>query len=337
MLTSILRRARRLLGSKCPSSDPVFGRIDLQFCRAQYLVRFYYLASVFISYLMIPEIHSIAKESAAWDFLWPVAWLSAFKASDIVEWISVASLAASMLAFQFPANRLSRVLFAVLFLLTVAIENSQGAMDHAYHAWLWIGICFVFLPRLRSTGALPRVVKMAYLTVIASTQTLILLFYSIAGFWKVFQGLKPLLQGTEGNFAPRGLALQLADRMLTTGTSPLLGDFAVANYWLIWPMFLFLIYVQLVAVLVALRPRLHIAWGYILIIFHIGTWLLMEIEFPEHVLLLGLLFVMSPFRPRQWNFRDVLSDLPGFGLLVRLLGPMQSRERGALGRAYSAR
>ena len=325
MLTSILRRTRRLLGSKCPSRDAVFGRIDLQYCRARYLVRFYYLASVFISYLMISEIHSIAKESTAWDFLWPVAWLSAFKASDIVEWISVASLAASILAFQFPANRLCRVLFAVLFLLTVAIENSQGAMDHTYHAWLWIGICFVFLPSVRSADTPPRAVKMAYLTVIVSTQMLILLFYSIAGSWKVFQGLKPLLQGSEGNFAPRGLALQLADRMLTTGTSPLLGDFAVTNYWLIWPMFLFLIYVQLVAVLVALRPRLHIAWGYILIMFHIGTWLLMEIEFPEHVLLLGLLFVMSPFRPRQWNFREVLSDLPGFGLLVRQFSPRHDR------------
>jgi len=210
---------------------------------------------------------------------------------------------------------------AILCLFAVAISNSRGGIDHAFHIWLWIGICLVFLPSVRSAGALSRTVKMTYLSVIVAVQALILLFYTLAGFWKVKGGLSPLLHGIEGNFSPRGLALQLADRILETGTKPLLADFVITNYWLIWPMFLALLYVQLVAVLVVLRPRLHIVWAHILILFHIGTWVLMEIDFPQHVLFLGLLFAMSPFRPRQWNFREVLSDLPGFGLLVRLFWP----------------
>lgn len=71
---------------------------------------------------------------------------------------------------------------------------------------------------------------MAYLSVIAGTQALIRLFYSFAGFWKFFWGLGPLFQGIEGNFAPRGLALQLANRILETGTVPLLGHFVIINY-----------------------------------------------------------------------------------------------------------
>lgn len=82
-------------------------------------------------------------------------------------------------------------------------------------------------------------------------------------------------------------------------------------------MFLMLIYMQLVALFVALRPRLHLTWGYGPIVSHIGTWLLMEIDFPVHVLL-GLLFVMSPFRPERWTVREVLCGLPIFGPLFRL-------------------
>jgi hypothetical protein len=318
LITLTSRHIRRLLASAYPFRDPVFGRVDVQFGRAQYAVRFYYLISVFISYSMMPDISSLAGESNAWDFRWPVAWLSMFAGSRLIEWLPVALVFASLLTFQFPTYRAARVVFAILCLFVSALENSQGAMGHEFHFWVWIGICLVFLPSVQSSGTLPRTYKMTYLSVIVAVQALILVFYSLAGFWKVRYGLGPLLHGIEGNFAPRGLALQLADRMLETGTSPLLADFVITNYWLIWPMFLALMYIQLVAVLVVLRPRLHVVWGHLLILFHIGTWLLMEIEFTQNVLFLGLLFVMSPFRPREWNFREALSDLPGLGLPVRL-------------------
>ena len=312
------RRVRRLLTGKYPLRDPVFGRVDVQFRRAQHLVRFYYLASAFISYSLMPHLNALANRSAEWDFLWPIAWLSVFDGVQVIQWLAVALLLASFLAFQFPAYRAIRFGYAILCLFVVASANSQGSINHGFHLWLWIGICLVFLPYVPTVGTAPRSAKMTYLSVIVAVQALILFFYTLAGFWKFLAGLASLLRGVEGNFSPRGLALQLADRMLQTGTSPLLADVAIANYWLSWPMFLALIYIQMVAVLIVLRPRLHIIWGYFLIAFHIGTWLLMEIAFPHHVLFLGLLFVMSPFRPQQWTIREVLSDLPVFGPLLRL-------------------
>jgi hypothetical protein len=331
----VFRGIRRFLESANPSRDPVFARIDLQFSRAQTVVRFYYLASMFIAYQMMPEVHTLVGESPNWSYLWPVTWLSRF-GGEAIEWVTVASLTAAGLAFQFPAYRVFRILFAFFFLCVVGTENSQGAMDHSYHAWLWLGISFMFLPRLGS-GAPDRAGKMAYLSVITGTQALILLFYTFAGFWKFYWGAGPLLHGVEGNFAPRGLALQLAGRILETGTKPLLGDFVITNYWLSYPMFLVLIFMQLTAVFVALRPRLHIIWGYALIVFHIGTWLLMEIYFPVHVLLLGLLFVMSPFRPQRWTLREVLCDLPVLGFLIRKRWRISVPAKVFEDRAYSVR
>jgi hypothetical protein len=317
LTTQISRRMRRFLGGTYPSREPIFQRINIGYCRSQYLVRFYYLASAFISYSIIPEIHT-ADQSGAWDFLWPVRWLPMLRMAHAPEWLAVALFLASLLAFQFPNYRVARFVFATLCLFVVAITNSQGGINHGYHFWLWIGVCFIFLPNARSQDAVSRDFKMAYLSVIVAAQALILFFYTLAGFWKVRSGLLSLYHGLEGNFAPDGLALQLADRVLQTGTKPLLSDLAISNYWAIWPIFMVLMYFQLAAVFTVLRPRLHMVWAYLLISFHLGTWLLMEIQFSPHVLWLGLLFAMSPFRPRKCSLREVLADFPGFDILIRL-------------------
>ena len=72
--------------------------------------------------------------------------------------------------------------------------------------------------------------------------------------------------------------------------------FGIVLLLLVAPMFLFVMYVQFVAVMIVLRPRLHVLWGYLLIVFHVGTWLLLDIIFVQQVLILALLFVLSPFR-----------------------------------------
>ncbi|NKB49723.1 MAG: hypothetical protein GKS02_10240 [Alphaproteobacteria bacterium] len=318
MITSAARRARRIFSSNQPLTDPVFGRVGEQFNRAQYFVRIYYIVSAFISYSLMNGLHARVLRSGEWDYLWPLAWLAQINDNSIIEWLPVAALFASLFAFQFPAFRVFRVVFAILCLFTAAAFNSQGSISHGLHVWFWIGFGLVFLPNAPANHAVPRTVKMTYLSVIVAVQALILFFYTLAGFWKILAGLTSLLRGVEGNFSPRGLSLQLADRMLQTGTSPLLADVVIANFWLSWPMFLALIYIQLVAVIIVLRPRLHVLWGYLLMMFHLGTWLLMEIAFQHHILFLGLLFVMSPFRPRSWTVRDAISDLPVFGRLLAL-------------------
>lgn len=94
-------------------------------------------------------------------------------------------------------------------------------------------------------------------------------------------------------------------------------------------MFLGLVYVQLVAVCIAFRPRLHMVWGYALIGFHTGTWLLMEIAFPHHILFLLLFFVLSPFRPRRWTVRDAIGDLPVLGVAFRRILAVRDRRQPA--------
>ena len=55
----------------------------------------------------------------------------------------------------------------------------------------------------------------------------------------------------------------------------------------------------------AFIPRLHRALGLVLIGFHLGTGLLMDIYFTAHVLWLALFFVYSPFRMERPRWRGI--------------------------------
>jgi hypothetical protein len=94
-----------------------------------------------------------------------------------------------------------------------------------------------------------------------------------------------------------------------------------------------LIYVQLMALPAALRPRLHMLWGYLLFAFHVGTGFLLQIFFAKQVLLLMLFFVLSPFRPTRFSPLPAIKDLPLLGPLVRGARqlPRPARARPALG------
>ena len=136
-----------------------------------------------------------------------------------------------------------------------------------------------FLPDAAAGERPPRSVKMSYLTVFFGVQhcaRAVLLDGRFPGR-RPCGAVDPLL-GVEGNFPPRAAsALQLADSMLQTGSHPPLADFAIDHYRLVWLPMIGLIYVQLMALPAALRPRLHTLWGYLLIAFHVGTGLSLQI------------------------------------------------------------
>lgn len=328
LLRYIDRKVRTFLGSRRPIEGSIFSRINFRFERARFLVSVYYVVSAYLSYAVMPSVHHQVETIHDWRFLWPIRWIGDVGNITILEWFPVAAMVASLLAFQFPAQRIWRILFALFCLFITAAVNSHGGISHGLHLWLWIGVCFVLLPGIKKAGRTDRATKVAYLSIVAAAEVLQLLFYSMAGFLKVLGGVAALFVGTEGNFAPRGLALQLADRMLQTGTTPLVAHLAINWFWLSWLAYLALIYIQFVSVAVAFRPRLHAAWGYLIILFHLGTWLLMEIAFSENVLFAGLMLVMSPFKPQHNDVRKALCDLPGFGVGIQfLLDKILARDR----------
>ena len=298
--------------------DGVHRHLSSSIVDAEWIVRLYYAASIYIAARLMMSVDIAARETTDWDFLWPLAWLNAVDIDVVLalRLIGLASFLSSLVAFAFHRVALARGASLVCFFLAATVPNSFGGINHPYHAWMWVGFVFVFLPDGTPTH-FGRAGKLAYLTVIRGAQALFMLFYSMAGAWKLGFGVFDLLSGQPGNLSPGALAWTLAGRSLQTGTEPLLAPLVIENVWLSWPMLLAIIYIQFTALAIAFRPRLHVAWGYLLVAFHVGTWLLMEIMFVEHILLLVILLVLSPQRRAYKRLAEAIADLPLIGWIVR--------------------
>ena len=308
MMRSTLRLLRRSL-SGAPFPGSPFQRVQRLFDRSRLLVRAYYLLSIYFSASIIPGLHNAVVDTQSWLFLWPVRWLAYVNVVVAADVLMLSWLILSLLAFAFTDSRTVRLLFSAVLLEVAAIANSSGGMNHAYHAWFWMSVLLVFLPTAHATRAR----KMAFLSVIAGCQTLLLTFYTLAGFQKFGAGAAALQRDLTGNFSSSSLAATLADRMLQTGTQPPLAQVVIDHPWLSQPLFVPIVFIQMMSIIIAFRPRLHQAWGVALIAFHIGTWLLMEILFIQHVALLALFLVASPFAPRKLEWRQALDDIPVAG------------------------
>jgi len=285
---------------------------------AVWIVRFYYIINLYFVYAQLSSIRAQGLSGAHLDPVWPIIW---------VDWVGLElssllilhlSMISGFVGLLFWQYRSARALVVLSQLFVAGLANSFGAINHGFHEWLWLGACFLLLPsgKLSQTTA-TRVDRFSFLIVISLAQGLILLFYSLSGFYKVKYALKALLSGQVGGFSPEAMAITLANRMLQTETDAIWAPFIIENYWVGWPFYLVLYYVELVSIMVFLRPSLHRIWGLVLIAFHFGTFLFMEITFSTHVLINAMLFVFSPFAPDRLEWRTMLRQLPGFGLMLR--------------------
>lgn len=306
------RTIRRFLSGN--SQPAPFSRMAKYHSRAQVAVWAFYMVSAVNAFALMPLIHADAEYASGLELVWPVLWLGT--TSDILPWadaLSLFTLLAALAACWRPDSLVFRALFALGLFLCGAFWSSFGGINHVYHAWAWAAFMLTFLPKVHDRAS-----KLTYLLVFATAQGLILSFYSLAGAFKLIWGSVAFFTGRIGNFSPDGFAYTLADRVVQTNTKPLLADTMIAYPLVSFPVFLALIYIQLVAVIVAYRPRLHVIWGLALLGFHIGTWLLMEIASPQHFLVLLALIVFSPFRSDKLIDLAALKELPIFGHIFKL-------------------
>lgn len=287
------------------------------FERAYTLVRCYYVLNLFIAYSVALGVRRVGLSNVEPDYQWPVLWMNHVGLHSASLILVSALIVSSIIGLLFSQHRWARILVSLVILEHAAWANSFGAINHGYHMGFWISFCLIFLPDGKASDLLAsRVRRMQFLTIFSMTQALILLFYSLAGAYKVAAAVISLTRGHFSAFAPEAMANTLAFRMLQSNSDALLAPFIIENHWIGWPLYLGLYYVQFVAILIAFRPQLHVAWGVFLIGFHVGTLIFMEISFSHHVLYLALLFVLSPFVIVPFNWRIAARQLPIFGLLL---------------------
>jgi hypothetical protein len=312
------RVMRRLRGAD--RSLPRWSLHGRMFDQAVLLVQVYYVISLFMLYRRAREMAGLGRSSAQLDALWPIKWVELTGPELGGALMAHLAIGAGLLGMLFWRRLWVRVLVSLALLQYVALNNSFGFMGHGFHSWFWLSVAFWFLPsgspqQLRET----RRGRFRFLLGFSAAPAVMLLFYSLSGCYKLVAAIVALFTEDASGLAPQAMAMTLAWRTFETGSEPFWAPLIIELPWLGWPLYLGLYYIEVVALVVLLRPRLHQSWGVLLILFHVGTFFFMDITFPEHVLINGLLLVMSPFALGLHDPVLALRALPVIGWLFRPL------------------
>lgn len=284
-----------------------------------WLARFFYL---FIAFVMNTDLRPFGGSGVLTKTptapLWPVDLLNGLFGAD---WLALAAKAPftpvlcsllGLLAVAFPGRLIWRLGVFLYLFIYVAAEGSHGATNHGRYFYLYISFALLFLPSGVGRPALmTRKAAMDCLMVFWFAQLLPLLSYSLSGFWKIAHSGLELLSSD-------GFVRILLSRMMSdTQPVPVLLPFLVKNELLAQGLFLGVIYIQVSAILALFRPHLHRPLGIALMLFHLCTVWLLNIQFHEFAVVLGLLLVFSPFAPQRFSLQGLLQSLPLVGIPLR--------------------
>lgn len=309
------QRARRYLAGPSRRA-PRWSEHKQMFDTAALIVQMFYILSAMFLYRQAREVAQLGSDGAQYDFLWPLAWTGIIPLDLAGDLLASAYVIVGFAGIVFWRVFIVRVATCAVLLHWAAFPSSFGAIHHGHHEWFWISFCFLFLPSGRTAELRAnRVLRTKFLYAFGVAPVLILFFYTLSGIYKVQDAFVALSLGQYGGFMPDAMAQTIARRALSTGSEPLWGGLIIDYPILGWPMYMMLYYVEIVAIFIAFRPELLKVWGAILIAFHFGTMAFMDIVFPHHILINGMLFVLSPFALNV-SLRDALRAVPLLGLFV---------------------
>lgn len=292
--------------------------------RALYLQRIFYAAAFF--FVAKEDVLNKFLQSATVKPLWCVAWVPWVGVPAAGGAIFASTLVSAAACALWPSKRWLRIVFALSILQQGALSNSFGKINHTYHAFV-VCAALLCLSPLGTLDSIRRSTTRAQTLLLAtwSLYASLMLAYTISGLWKVGFGLSQLLRGEVNAFSPMALAYHVAGRLVRTADTTIVASWVLEHPMLGWPLNLFVIYIETFAIVAAFRPRLHRAFAISLAAFHFGVALVLNIGFHQHILLLGLLGVCSPFAPETTTLKALMLDLPVFGDIIRWLQTRHSR------------
>ena len=290
-----------------------------------WLVRFAYL---FLAYEIATRLDfGRAHRGDPTDLLWPVGLLENTVGLAWLEWeatIRVVACTAALLAVSFPGWLVFRLAVFLYLFFSVALANSYGAINHGGHFPVYVGFALLFLPAaIDSPKGMARKDALAAIAAFWFAQILILLSYTLAGFWKILHSNFELL-------STDGFARILLSRALEgTAAVPKLLPFFASQPLLSQVAFLGVVYLQFFALLAFFRPALQRPFGLALVAFHFGTDYLLNIRFYPHIVYIGMFLVFSPFAPARPSLAAFVKSLPVFGIPFRLASAYRRTLPGA--------
>jgi hypothetical protein len=286
------------------------------FIQAFWMVKIYYAVLLFFSITLLPDWPNLLARPTL-NPLWPVAWLHLVDLRSGILAILILYLSGAFLGAIFPTQRWARVLAFLGVFEFSAFENSFGKINHSMHLWVLTAFILIFLPQIESANETPRHLRQRCLIIFWGCQAILLLAYSMSGLGKLLGGFYQFFIGQTHIFFPNAFSMVVAERLQQTASVSLLGPWLIAHPLAGWPFMLADLYLQFFSFWAAFRPTLHRFWAIALILFHIGSYLFLAINFAPMALLVAILLLNSPFARANDDWREALCDLPLFGIIFR--------------------
>lgn len=282
--------------------------------RARTMVSYFYFILPYLAFLFFIEAPPARPD---FDPLWPLFWLQWLPLSyeELTVLLRGGFLIAALAGMFMHRYFLSRFLICIMLWQAHALDSSFGQINHSWYLIVYATFLFLFLPKETQTKEERR----KYLLTIWATQALVMLAYTMAGAAKIVGSFNQFLAGQLHGFAPDAFAYQIAAWLPKLQEKALLGPFIVEHPLLGWPFYVGLQLLQFFALWTMIRPSLQRVWAFLLLLFHVGTYLTMGIVFNPLPVLLILLFFHSPFTPKNVTLRHIILDLPVIGPLLEML------------------
>ena len=226
-------------------------------------------------------------------------------------WVSAAGLSLALLAALYPRALAWRFGVFLYVLIYIALRSSYGSVNHGNYFYLYVSFALLFLPSRDNPTLSARRATLSYLSVLWLAQSLLMLPYSLSGFWRIWYGRLEL-------FAPDSMVRIMLSRAIDDADNigPLLPLVAQHNL-VAQSMLLIIVYVELFAILAVFRPHLQRPFGVVLILFHVGSYWIMDIYFAANILMIGLFVMLSPTAPRRFSLAGLVLSLPLIGIPFR--------------------
>lgn len=272
-------------------------------------IRCFYVILLALAFQIIEDWQTFVSLYPATEliFSWQVAWVPWIGVSNAAGFLHLGLLLASLAAIWNPRSVLFRAAAAIFLLECISLRMAAIGHFHAFHALAWTTLVFVFLP-LPAERANRRA-RQAVLDHLYFARASLFLFYGFTGLWKVVEAVKSMFAGGVATVVPDIGAQLIADRLLFKFHTTFAGPFLVEHPWWSFTLYILHIYVELAAVVVAFRPQIWAYWGVLLLLFHSGILLSMNIAFGYHAALIALLFIILG-HPRRIGWGAAFRQFP---------------------------
>ncbi len=311
----------------------LFAADDAVMEKARTLVSYFYYLAPFGAFLFFTGMWATKQN---FDPIWPLWWVQQFDLSyeatyNIVRFAFVICTLIGVLAHPY---RIGRLLVFFAFWQAHALESSFGGPNHQWYLWVYVAAFFVFLPNLWHQHDASRDTRRTFLLYVWAAQAIMMLMYTMAGFHKLLGTAMQYLAGEIHGFSMHAFAYQIADWIPKLQREAVLAPFIIAHPEWGWFPYLAIQFIQFFSLWVMVRMSLQKVWAVLLLVFHIGTFMVMGIEFNPLLILVIVMFFHSPFLGDQ-SIKRLLYDLPVVGQLLIYLPLLWEKVRGSVIRTTS--